>query len=199
MRDGRRHGVGTCTWELPDAIYKGDWVQGVRHGNGLYETEDGQEYEGQWVNDQRHGFGRLTDHYDGSVTEGTWRNDKLHGIVEIALDGEVTRTVYQEGTEIKIHSSNISGLNIIYLVIAVTLFAAFCTLLYFCIVPPGRNFGGPPVWALLPVIILPMIYWMFSCIPCGEYTLAPACQYMANRVPVAEALTNLEHYYERTP
>lgn len=57
--DGRRIGVGTCKW--PDgSYYRGDWMQNVRHGNGVYVTADGIKFEGQWICDVKHGNGRLT-------------------------------------------------------------------------------------------------------------------------------------------
>jgi len=43
--EGRRIGVGTAKWG-GGAYYTGDWVQNVRHGNGMFMNENGDKYEG---------------------------------------------------------------------------------------------------------------------------------------------------------
>ena len=40
--------------------YTGDWVMGLRHGQGEVVMADGSVYRGQWVNDKPHGKGTLS-------------------------------------------------------------------------------------------------------------------------------------------
>jgi len=60
------------------AVYTGDWVNGMRDGQGIQEWTDGSKYEGQWSNDKANGYGILH-HADGDVYEGQWVDDKACG------------------------------------------------------------------------------------------------------------------------
>jgi hypothetical protein len=40
--------------------YNGEWIDGVKHGFGVYTMSDKSKYEGSWVNDDREGFGEFT-------------------------------------------------------------------------------------------------------------------------------------------
>ena len=45
--DGKRHGKGTLTW--PDgSCYSGEWKEGLYHGYGVYTFANGEKYEGFW-------------------------------------------------------------------------------------------------------------------------------------------------------
>jgi hypothetical protein len=46
------HGKGVCTYKRDggDEVYRGDWVNGVREGRGIYTYPDGDRYDGEWVN-----------------------------------------------------------------------------------------------------------------------------------------------------
>jgi len=37
--------------------YRGEWRDGMRHGQGVLRSSDGYVYSGEWRNDQRHGQG----------------------------------------------------------------------------------------------------------------------------------------------
>ena len=39
---------------------KGEWISGVREGQGIILYSNGNIYEGEWRGDQRHGRGRYT-------------------------------------------------------------------------------------------------------------------------------------------
>lgn len=49
--------------------YKGEVIDGKRHGEGFIQWVNGDTYEGQWLNDMPHGQGKKT-YIDGSVYEG---------------------------------------------------------------------------------------------------------------------------------
>ena len=40
--------------------FEGDFVDGKRHGNGVYTSKKGDRYEGEWKNDRREGYGILS-------------------------------------------------------------------------------------------------------------------------------------------
>jgi hypothetical protein len=40
---------------------KGSFLNGKRHGNGIFISSKGAKYEGEWFDDLRHGQGTLYD------------------------------------------------------------------------------------------------------------------------------------------
>lgn len=65
IKDGVPHGAGFCTWD-DTSWYDGDWVKGVREGNGNYEfLNENIFYNGEWVNDKFDGLGTLK---EGNLT-----------------------------------------------------------------------------------------------------------------------------------
>jgi len=57
------------TYEHGDT-YEGDFVNGKRHGSGVYVSVSGARYEGEWQNDMRHGYGILSFTAPESLDEG---------------------------------------------------------------------------------------------------------------------------------
>ncbi len=64
--------------QYSDGIYKGEIVNGKRHGYGIYTWNNGDVYEGDWVDDKRHGHGKQSYH-NGYTYIGEWKDDKRHG------------------------------------------------------------------------------------------------------------------------
>ena len=84
---GIYHGFGTFTW-ADNAVYKGHWKDGKRHGSGIYTSGDGLHvYDGNWQDDVKHGQGyqRLL---DGRRFEGTFI-DGLPGSGVLTLQGDM--------------------------------------------------------------------------------------------------------------
>lgn len=61
-----------------NAVYSGEWKNGMRDGHGVQTWPDGSRYEGQWIEDKANGKGKLI-HADGDIYEGDWVNDKANG------------------------------------------------------------------------------------------------------------------------
>ena len=77
MLDGKRHGKGSITY--PDgASYDGDWHNDWRHGHGEYKYTDGTWYKGQWEMGNRQGEGLCT-YADGNMFQGSWVANLPHG------------------------------------------------------------------------------------------------------------------------
>ena len=77
MVDGKRHGKGSITY--PDgASYEGDWHNDWRHGHGEYKYTDGTWYKGQWEMGNRQGEGLCT-YADGNMFQGKWVANLPHG------------------------------------------------------------------------------------------------------------------------
>ena len=77
MLDGKRHGKGSITY--PDgASYEGDWHNDWRHGHGEYKYTDGTWYKGQWEMGNRQGEGLCT-YADGNMFQGKWVANLPHG------------------------------------------------------------------------------------------------------------------------
>lgn len=74
-KDNLRHGEGTFKW-ADDEKYEGEYVEGKREGYGVYHWPSGERYEGNWKNDRRNGEGTLYDKNNNISYEGEWKNDK---------------------------------------------------------------------------------------------------------------------------
>lgn len=58
--------------------YEGSWVNGKKHGFGIYIYSDKSKYEGEWANDMRNGKGTY-ESMEGDRYVGEWVNDKKEG------------------------------------------------------------------------------------------------------------------------
>lgn len=75
--DGQRHGHGIYKW--PDGtVYEGGFVHGQRQGQGTYTWPDGAVYKGDFQAGQFHGHGVLT-WPDGASYDGDWVEGKRSG------------------------------------------------------------------------------------------------------------------------
>jgi len=59
-------------------IYRGQWLEGKRHGQGELYEPDGSAYKGYWKNDLKHGKGKYI-WSDGRVYTGDWKDDRMWG------------------------------------------------------------------------------------------------------------------------
>jgi hypothetical protein len=57
-------------------VYKGEFVEGKRHGYGVEDYPNGDNYDGYWKEDVRHGYGTFSK-ADGSKLEGNWVDGEL--------------------------------------------------------------------------------------------------------------------------
>jgi hypothetical protein len=74
-------GYGVMTYE--NAIYKGNWVKDLKHGEGkmMYHNKKGEKddvYIGNWENDSKNGEGKMT-YKNGDIYEGEWKQDEKEG------------------------------------------------------------------------------------------------------------------------
>ena len=37
--------------------YDGEWMQGLKHGNGMWQGSNGDTYIGEWKHSKAHGYG----------------------------------------------------------------------------------------------------------------------------------------------
>ena len=70
-----KHGNGTFTWETGNQ-YKGSYQMDQRSGYGEMNWNDGSSYIGEWVKGEQDGHGKLT-LPDGKEREGYWVKNKL--------------------------------------------------------------------------------------------------------------------------
>lgn len=78
LSDGRANGTGTGIWQKSGGVYKGDWKDNQRHGNGIYTWADGEKYEGTFTHDRREGRG-IYMWPSGERYEGLWKDNRRHG------------------------------------------------------------------------------------------------------------------------
>ncbi len=60
------------------SMYSGDFHASEFHGQGEFRTPDGEHYRGEWLNGKRHGFG-ATVFADGGQFTGQFRANERHG------------------------------------------------------------------------------------------------------------------------
>lgn len=80
--DDMKHGKGFFEW-ANGAIYSGDWAWNRRHGHGVFteicpKTCQMIQYNGQWCCDKREGNG-VQFYADSESYEGEWHRDRRHG------------------------------------------------------------------------------------------------------------------------
>lgn len=76
VHDGLPHGLGRTVFPTGEE-YEGDYVHGVRHGQGFESTPRGK-YEGDWHNNQKEGEGQFV-YADGKVYKGLFQKNEPHG------------------------------------------------------------------------------------------------------------------------
>jgi hypothetical protein len=65
------------TW-ADGSTYNGDWVDGMKHGRGLYMYANGDMYEGGYFKGMKHGYGAAS-WTNGSQYVGHWDSGREHG------------------------------------------------------------------------------------------------------------------------
>ncbi|XP_036367229.1 radial spoke head 10 homolog B-like isoform X2 [Octopus sinensis] len=83
--NGIQQGYGEQVWVTYRApgsqfngqnLYRGNFVNGKRHGQGTFYYADGSKYKGEWFEDMKHGFAKFTQR-TGDVYEGRFENNAL--------------------------------------------------------------------------------------------------------------------------
>lgn len=74
-KDGWAHGTGSARGR---DTYRGEFLNGQKHGRGAYIWANGEQYTGDWVNDQATGKGQWKGS-DGETYEGDWKNSMRNG------------------------------------------------------------------------------------------------------------------------
>ncbi|XP_072337634.1 radial spoke head 10 homolog B isoform X3 [Scyliorhinus torazame] len=93
--NGIQHGFGTHTWflkRLPGSQYPqrnqyvGEFVMGVREGQGKFFYANGAVYSGEWVANKKHGLGTFT-FKNGRTFEGEFSEDRMVEFPNFSIDG----------------------------------------------------------------------------------------------------------------
>ncbi|XP_062859246.1 radial spoke head 10 homolog B isoform X2 [Trichomycterus rosablanca] len=92
---GQWHGHGTHTWFLrrvPGSQYplrneyKGEFDQGLRHGQGTFFYASGAVYSGSWKHNRKHGQGKFV-FKNGCSYEGAFIDDRMADLGAFSCDG----------------------------------------------------------------------------------------------------------------
>ncbi|XP_014405875.1 PREDICTED: radial spoke head 10 homolog B [Myotis brandtii] len=111
--NGVQNGLGTHTWFLkrvPNTQYplrneyRGNFVDGCRHGHGKFYYASGAIYEGEWVSNKKHGMGQLT-FKNGRVYTGPFSSDHIAEF--LSLDDELVH--YQDPSAVSVLGSQCEG------------------------------------------------------------------------------------------
>ena len=76
------------TWASGN-VYKGEYWEDERNGQGRMEWIDGSVYEGEWLNGIQHGFGKMT-FPSGKVKEGIFEDNIFKGTAQEQDDDDRT-------------------------------------------------------------------------------------------------------------
>ena len=66
--------------------YHGEYLHGLRNGDGIMKNRDGSFYKGQWKNNKRNGQG-IYYYVNGDVFSGMWVDGLRHGFGTYAFEG----------------------------------------------------------------------------------------------------------------
>ena len=77
-KNGLRDGVGRYVFAGGKGSYSGDWVGGLKHGQGRLRYPDGSRFVGEFQAGKRHGQGTLT-YPNGDKYCGGWAQDLKQG------------------------------------------------------------------------------------------------------------------------
>jgi hypothetical protein len=67
--------------------YHGEYLHGLRNGDGVMKNKDGSIYKGQWKNNKRHGQG-IYYYVSGDVYSGMWSDGLRDGFGTYSFDGQ---------------------------------------------------------------------------------------------------------------
>ena len=82
---------GSWTWSDGEK-YVGEWKDGKRNGQGIYDFENGDKYVGAYKDDKQHGQGTFFV-ADGNISLGEWEYGKPHGrFIEYYADKTIRRS-----------------------------------------------------------------------------------------------------------
>jgi hypothetical protein len=86
-----RHGQGVMI-NKDGTVYIGQWLNNKRHGNGTYYYLNGDSYSGEWVQGRKHGSGNYSFAKQKCEYFGQWEADKI-----IRGDWRLPNGVYYSG------------------------------------------------------------------------------------------------------
>lgn len=74
----QQHGYGTESWNYGKIRYTGEFVEGMKSGQGRFEFEGGF-YEGDFVDGKFHGNGKYFFADTGKLYEGEFQDNNMYG------------------------------------------------------------------------------------------------------------------------
>ncbi|XP_057291662.1 radial spoke head 10 homolog B2-like isoform X2 [Hydractinia symbiolongicarpus] len=121
--DGIQTGYGENIWFLKRVSnsqyplrnhYIGEFLNGERHGNGIFYYASGAIYNGQWKNNMKHGDGKFI-FKNGCVFSGKFSDDHMLEFPELILSGMTTPDISQSGLPVKspmsLRSTSVVGMS----------------------------------------------------------------------------------------
>lgn len=72
------HGQGKLYNAVHNYSYEGEWMNNMKHGEGIYTYNEGSRYKGQYANDNKHGLGAYL-FEDGKIYFGDWKEGQMSG------------------------------------------------------------------------------------------------------------------------
>ncbi|XP_055507563.1 radial spoke head 10 homolog B isoform X4 [Leucoraja erinacea] len=93
--NGIQHGFGNHTWFLKRVLgtqyplrnqYVGEFVKGVRQGQGKFFYASGAVYSGEWLANKKHGFGTFL-FKNGRTFEGEFLEDRMAEFPHFSIEG----------------------------------------------------------------------------------------------------------------
>lgn len=151
---GRRHGKGKFTF-ADGSYYDGEWHEGLRQGVGYFKqaasgTQKSSVFKGQWINDLKHGHGRIQDE-DGNTIIGIWQHDKKNGLCRVKRfeEDDWQEVVYKDDMQVQVGNSGLSGWDSFYIVMSVIFMVCFYLGLAYGVLLQDENFFAQSAFAAI--------------------------------------------------
>ena len=90
MKDGVQHGLGTFNYNDGEK-HEGEWKNGYPDGQGTYIHSDGEEYVGEFERGEIHGQG-INTFPDGDKFVGEFKEGNIWNVKHYDKEGKVTET-----------------------------------------------------------------------------------------------------------
>ena len=94
FKKGFFHGKGIYYWKKENEYYKGDYINNIKNGNGLYLFNNGNIYYGNWFNGKPNGKGNYET--KNKIYSGQWKDGNLieiNDIISKYQSGEINENI----------------------------------------------------------------------------------------------------------
>ena len=97
---------------MNSGYFEGEFLNGNRHGQGIYYYSNEDYYEGEWKDNKKHGAGKYFKFDSKIVISGNWEDGVIKGTVKVLREDAVLEGNVENGTLKKYSFLTIDGATI---------------------------------------------------------------------------------------